>query len=548
MDTFIIKKRKLDEDEISSNLNIESTSGESNQASSSSTGLNKIRLYNISYLAMGFTWYGNENCPQPECIVCGVKLSNAAMAPSKLKRHLLTKHNHLANKNIDYFKQLLSSQNKESAIFEKKVTIPNKALEASYKVAELIVENKKPHTIVESLILPACSEIVRIMFGSEAEAEIQKIPLSNNTIRRHVQDMSEDIEKNVGEKIKASNGFYLQIDESTDTNGKCYLIGFIRFINNDNIIEQFFCCKEMKETTTGLDAFHIIDSYLKLLNLSWESCFGICTDGAPKALVAKTIGPQLKNVLDDVVKMVNFIKMRPLKSRLFSLLCEAMESQFTKLILHTEVRWLSRGKVLSRVHELKDELIVFFTLEDVPEFCELLTNEKWLAKLSYLSDIFSHLNQINSSMQRPNENILTSCSKLFTLKDKLKIWKKRVQKNQFEMFPSLSVTQESSEVMKFVVEHLTALEESLDKYFPDLDISEYDWINDPFDKNISLTEFNLEEEEELAEIRNNRTLLSKYKNVPLNEFWIHVEKIHDKIGKKALKILLQFSTSYLCEQ
>jgi hypothetical protein len=122
------------------------------------------------------------------------------MVPSKLKRHLLKKHDHLANKNIDYFKQLLSSQNKESVIFEKKVTIPNKALEASYKVAELIVENKKPHTIGESLILPACSEIVRIMFGNEAEAEIKKIPLSNNTIRRRVQDMSEDIEKKCGGK------------------------------------------------------------------------------------------------------------------------------------------------------------------------------------------------------------------------------------------------------------------------------------------------------------------------------------------------------------
>lgn len=188
----------------------------------------------------------------------------------------------------------------------------------------------------------------------------------------------------------------------------------------------------MKETTTGLYAFNIIDSYLKLLNLSWDSCFGICTDGAPsmigsikgftslvkkcnkniisthcflhrEALVEKTIGPQLKSVLDDVIKMVNYIKMRPLKSRLFSLLCEAMDSQFTKLILHTEVRWLSRGKVLSRVHDLRDELIIFFTLKNVPEFCELLTNEKWLAKLSYLSDIFSHLNQINSSM-RPNED------------------------------------------------------------------------------------------------------------------------------------------------
>ncbi|XP_060860558.1 zinc finger BED domain-containing protein 5-like [Metopolophium dirhodum] len=207
-----------------------------------------------------------------------------------------------------------------------------------------------------------------------------------------------------------------------------------------------------------------------------------------------------------------------------------MESQFTKLILHTEVRWLSRGKVLSSVHELKNELIVFFTLENVPEFCELLTNEKWLENLSYLADIFSHLNQINSCMQGPNENILTSCRKLFTLKDKLQIWKKRVQKNQFDMFPSLSVTEESSEVMTFIMEHLTALEESIDKYFPNLDI------------------FDLEEEEKLAEIRNNRTHLLKYKNVSLNEFWIQVEKIHAEIGKKLLKILLQFSTSYLCEQ
>lgn len=62
-------------------------------------------------------------------------------------------------------------------------------------MAELIVENKKKPTIGEFLILPACSEIVRIMFGSEVEAEIQKIPLSNNTIRRRIQDMSEDIEK-----------------------------------------------------------------------------------------------------------------------------------------------------------------------------------------------------------------------------------------------------------------------------------------------------------------------------------------------------------------
>lgn len=79
--------------------------------------------------------------------------------------------------------------------------------------------------------------------------------------------------------------------------------------------------------------------------------------------------------------------------------------------------------------------------------------------------------------------------------------------------------------------HLTALKKSLDKYLPDLDISEHNWINDLFVKNISLTEYSLEEEEELAEIRNNQTSLSEYKNVPLKEFLIYFEKCLLKFAK-----------------
>lgn len=49
--------------------------------------------------------------------------------------------------------------------------------------------------------------------------------------------------------------------------------------------------------------------------------------------------------------------------------------------------------------------------------------------------------------------------------------------------------------------HLTALGESLDKYFPELDIHNYEWINDQIDRNISLIEL-IFKEEELDEIRN----------------------------------------------
>jgi hypothetical protein len=52
----------------------------------------------------------------------------------------------------------------------------------------------KSHTIAESVILPACCKIVNIIIGEEYEREILKIPMSDNTVSRHIQDMSEDDE------------------------------------------------------------------------------------------------------------------------------------------------------------------------------------------------------------------------------------------------------------------------------------------------------------------------------------------------------------------
>ena len=89
----------------------------------------------------------------------------------------------------------------------------------------------------------------------------------------------------------------------------------------------------------------------------------------------------LKSVLDSAVTSVNFIKARPMQSRLFQVLCDEMGSEHVQLLLHTEVRWLSRGKVLSRLFELHREVQV--PLSDV------FHDTVWLSQLAYLSDIFS---------------------------------------------------------------------------------------------------------------------------------------------------------------
>ena len=57
-----------------------------------------------------------------------------------------------------------------------------KAQLASYDVAKIIVLKSKSHDLAELVILPACKKMVKIMLGDKAEQEINKIPLSNNTI------------------------------------------------------------------------------------------------------------------------------------------------------------------------------------------------------------------------------------------------------------------------------------------------------------------------------------------------------------------------------
>ena len=54
------------------------------------TGRKKIRLYGESYLSVGFTWTGDPGFLIPLCVVCGKRLSNAAIAPAKLKTNFTT--------------------------------------------------------------------------------------------------------------------------------------------------------------------------------------------------------------------------------------------------------------------------------------------------------------------------------------------------------------------------------------------------------------------------------------------------------------------------
>jgi hypothetical protein len=67
-----------------------------------------------------------------------------------------------------------------------------------------------------------------------------------------------------------------------------------------------------------------------------------------------------KKIQCQTIKMVTCTGNRPILSRLFSALFSAMEDANIKLPLHTEVRWLSQGRMLARFYELRGEIIICF--------------------------------------------------------------------------------------------------------------------------------------------------------------------------------------------
>ncbi len=130
----------------------------------------KLRRYDEAYLQFGFTVTADL---RPQCVVCAEVLANDSMKPCKLKRHLETKHAGIKNKPAEYFKRKLDGLHQQQATISVHSTVSKQCLEASYVVAKRIGKLGKPHTIAETLILPAAQDILHFTFSHLADAFIQ---------------------------------------------------------------------------------------------------------------------------------------------------------------------------------------------------------------------------------------------------------------------------------------------------------------------------------------------------------------------------------------
>ncbi|XP_067943030.1 protein FAM200C-like [Watersipora subatra] len=131
-----------------------------------------------------------------------------------------------------------------------------KLLEASYKVAYEIANQKKPHTLGEDLIKPCTLMMAEHILGKEAE-KLAAVSLSKNTVQRRISNIANDINDQVVQQIKLSpfGLFAIQLDESTDVASCSQLMVYARYVHNEEVKEEFLFCLPLEATTKAKDIF-----------------------------------------------------------------------------------------------------------------------------------------------------------------------------------------------------------------------------------------------------------------------------------------------------
>uniref|UniRef100_A0A3B4FMV8 HAT C-terminal dimerisation domain-containing protein n=1 Tax=Pundamilia nyererei TaxID=303518 RepID=A0A3B4FMV8_9CICH len=190
--------------------------------------------------------------------------------------------------------------------------------------------------------------------------------------------------------IMMSNQIEATQDESTDVSHLSQFSVIARYVVSDTLREESLAVLPMK----GEDLFKSFTEFM--------------------------CGEQLGEVMSLIIWVVNFIFARALNDHQFRTLLDKVGNNYPGLLLHSNVCWSSRGKVLSCFAACLSEIRTFLEMKNV-EHPELANNE-WLLKFYYLVDMTEHLNQLNVKMQGVGNTVLSLQQALFAFENKLELF------------------------------------------------------------------------------------------------------------------------------
>ena len=343
-------------------------------------------------------------------------------------------------------------------------------------------------------------------------------------------------------------------------------------------MEEFLFAKELETHTTGGSVFQLVVGFFNEKEISLTNIVSCAADGAPSMLgrhrgfikylkvpvpgvltahcvihrqnlVAKNISGCLHHSLSTVTRAINTIKARALNSWLFRQLCAENDEEFEQLLLHTEVRWLTKGNCLRRFYSLFSTAVKFFQALGDSVSLELIGIE---ANIAYLSDILIKFNEVNLQLQGNLVNLIKVKSTVLAFISKLEPYKCNLGGHELFQFPSLAELDKESTVLdddqQEYCSHLDQLHKDMTSRFQDIfSLKVLDWVLDP-QHEPSLKGAGVLEEK-LISLQNDIELRPKLSN-SYQDFWLQkaVRKRYPAVWNKVKLYFIAFPTFYLVEK
>ena len=340
--------------------------------------------------------------------------------------------------------RLKSQYERSTTILINSMTVQEKATECSLRIAWILGKHKKPFTDAE-IVKECMLETVETLFDDKMKTEIKekinKIPISHSTLMRRKELLEYDFMSQLDEGLRNAPGISLAIDESTDKTDNAQVMVFVRYYNARvrEFCQDLMGVTNLKERTRGEDIYEALKSMLNSRNIDAKSIISMTADGAPSMLgrgrglterlkkdnrdminyhciihqsvLCASMGDEFYEVMETIIKIVNFLRSTSaLQHRLLRSFLAQIDASLDDLLLHNNVRWLSKGRVLQRFWAVKKELHTFLKGHNSVKaklFLDFLEDDVKMETTGFLADIMLHLNDLNVKLQGKNHSAST---------------------------------------------------------------------------------------------------------------------------------------------
>ncbi|XP_067930919.1 zinc finger BED domain-containing protein 5-like [Watersipora subatra] len=219
--------------------------------------------------------------------------------------------------------RLTRQANGQMAIMRGATSLQQRTATAGYEACYKIAKVMAPYSHSE-LFKKCMVSAVQALYPEKLNIQqaVQSVPLSRITCARRIEAIANHVTEGVIYNLNRCKSFSVAVDESTDINDVAQLSVFLPYYLNSKFSEDLAAVIPLTERMTGENIYQAFKAYMDSHKVSMHKIISVATDGAPV--------------------MVS-------------------DSQYDELLVHKNVRWLSKDRALQRVWTVRQHIEKFLS-------------------------------------------------------------------------------------------------------------------------------------------------------------------------------------------